>query len=128
MAVISSVSTKRGDPQSALIAFAETENLELIFETQRDTRKFQNLQKNNHVSLVIGWDTKIHETLQYEGKAILLEGKELEKYRSIFLKKDTPCTEEFLFHPKVRLFKILPTWIRFSDYTGKVPKIIELYF
>jgi hypothetical protein len=28
----------------------------------------------------------------------------------------------------VKFFKVVPTWIGFSDYTGKKPQITELFF
>ena len=56
LAVISTIHPQTLQPESALIAFAQTPELELIFETQSNTRKYKNLQSNPKVSLVIGWD------------------------------------------------------------------------
>jgi len=128
MATISTIDQTTMKPESALIAFAELDNLELIFETFYDTRKYNNLKQNNHVALVVGWDTKIHMTLQYEGIAQPVPDNEITKYRNIFLRKETPCTETFLLDPRVRLFRIQPTWIALSDYTGDKPKVIEIDF
>lgn len=126
MATISTVAQGSAQPESALIAFAETEDLEIIFETFVDTRKWQNLQDNPRVALVIGWNTKKHITIQYEGIATPIPSAKSEKYIKLFLAKDTPCTEKFLRDPRVCLFRIRPTWIRYSDYTNDNPKIIEL--
>lgn len=128
MATIATVDNNTAQPESALIAFAELDNLEIIFETFVNTRKYRNLKRNNRVALVVGWDTKHHVTLQYEGVAHPVTGTDIVKYRNIFLSKDTPCTEEFLLDPRVRLFRIVPTWIALSDYTGTAPHIIELKF
>lgn len=129
LAVISTFDVKTKKPEAALIAFAETKDLEIIFQTQYATRKYVNLQKNKHVALVIGWDVKHHATLQYEGVARELKSNELEQNRRLFLeKKKSPCTKEFLYHPKAKFFKIKPKWIAYSDYTKNVPKILELNF
>lgn len=129
MATIATIQPGSLQPESALIAFAETDKLEIIFESFVNTRKWQNLQHNSRVALVIGWDTKHHITLQYEGQASLISSAKQEHYTQVFLSKDTPCTEAFLRDPRVRLFKVAPSWLRYSDYTGRgVPKIIEKKF
>ena len=128
MATIATIKPGGTQPESALIAFAETEALEIIFETFVNTRKWHNLQQNPHVALVIGWDTKRHLTLQYEGEASPVPESDIEACRNLLLAKDTPCAETFLNDPRVRLFKIRPTWIRYSDYTGQAPRIIEIKF
>ena len=128
MATIATIDTQTMQPESALIAFAELDNLEIIFETFVDTRKYNNLQKNNYVALVIGWDTKHHISLQYEGIAQPITGEDIDTYRNIFLGKDTPCTEEFLLDPRAILFRISPTWIALSDYTHGKPVVTQLRF
>ncbi len=47
---------KEEKSESAVVAIAETEDLELIFGTFFTTRKYANLKLNPHVSVVIGWD------------------------------------------------------------------------
>lgn len=126
MATISTIASGSLQPESALIAFTQTDKLEIIFETFVDTRKWNNLQKNPRVSFVIGWDTKHHITVQYEGIATAAKDTEqTESYIQTFLTKDTPCTEKFLRDYRVRLFKVKPMWIRYSDYTDEIPAIIE---
>ncbi len=123
------ISTHNGGyPEAALVAFAETADLELIFQTHVDSRKYKNLQSNSRVAFVIGWNEKIHITVQYEGNAIELYGDEATKYRDTFLSKKTPCVQEFIFHPKSRIFKVNPKWIGYSNYTNERPSILELTF
>jgi len=43
LTTISTVSQNNGKPQSALIAFAENNDLELFFQTSNMSRKYQNL-------------------------------------------------------------------------------------
>lgn len=126
MTTISTINHLTKGPESALVAFAELATLELIFETFHIARKYDNLRQDGRVSFVIGWDIKRHITVQYEGIASELSGDDIEVYRQIFIDKKTPCTEQFLRDPRVRLFKVSPTWLRYSDYTLGTPRIIEL--
>jgi len=128
MATISTVAKGSNQPESALIAFTQTQDLEIVFESFIDTRKWRNLKTNPYVAFVIGWDTNKHITVQYEGIATPIPGSEAEKYIQLFLVKDTPCTEKFLRDPRVQLYKATPVWVRYSDYTMNVPKVIEIDF
>ncbi len=126
MAVISTSDAKTGHPESALIAFAETENLEIIFETFDVARKYENLRAHPNVAFVIGWDLGVHCTLQCEGEAHeVLEENEREACVRLMLAKDTPCTKKFLRDPHVKFFKVTPRWMRFSDYSKHPTMIIE---
>ena len=79
------IATNSSDyPESACIQFGNS-GLTLIFDTSNKSRKFKNLQKDNRVSFVIGWENE--RTVQYEGVATLLEGKEREEYRDIYFAK-----------------------------------------
>ena len=115
-------------PESALVAFAETDHLELIFETFDYSRKYLNLKHNPLVSFVVGWDEKEHITLQYEGCAREAPPERIKEYQSILLSKKTPCTAEFLLHPRAKLFLVSPRWIGFSDYTQRPSEILEMNF
>jgi len=128
LATISTIAKGSIQPESALIAFTQTEDLEIIFESFVGTRKWRNLKTNSRVAFVVGWDTKEHITLQYEGVAMPILSSEREQYIQLFLAKDTPCTEKFLRDSRVCLYKVSPTWIRYSDYTHDTPNIIELEF
>ena len=124
LAVVSTIDSKESRPEAALVVYSETENLELIFATFSDSRKYENLQKNQKVALVIGgWDEDI--TVQYEGIAKELEGADVEEYRKIHLAKN-PESEEYAYDEKQRFFKVTPTWIRYSDLTKEPPEIFEI--
>jgi general stress protein 26 len=126
LAVISTIDSNDNKPEAALVAFAETEELEIIFQTFDDTRKYNNIKSNPKVAFVIGFGEKEHITVQYEGLAVELEGADKEKYKKIFMAKKTPCTEEYLNNRKSRVFKVSPTWIGYSDYTKEEPEILEI--
>lgn len=118
MAVISTYDAKTKRPEAALVTYAEKENLELYFGTFKNERKYTNLQSNPYVAFVVGWDNKIHMTLQYEGIAKELNKKEAEKAKTYFsAKSNSVNTAEFLYHPLFRFFVIKPLWVRYSNYT-----------
>lgn len=114
LAVISTIDELGSNPQSALIAFAQNDDLEIYFMTFIDSRKYANLQKNASVSFVIGFE---YTTVQYEGMAYELVGIAAQEALEAFSLKETPCTLDFLKNPRARFFKVTPTWIRYSDYT-----------
>jgi general stress protein 26 len=129
LAVIATVDPTKPTPESALVAFTEDKQLHLYFQTGRHTRKAANLRVNPHVSLVIGLSLKDLITVQYEGVVEQLTSpEELEACKKRFVAKDSPTTEEYFNHPTAIFFRVTPTWIGLSDYTGKKPEVIELKF
>lgn len=128
MAAIATINIDAHKPESALVAFAEFDTFELLFETLGTSRKSANLKRNNAVAFVVGEDPKHHVTLQYEGEALPIPRGQREICIQHFLQKDTPCTEGFLRDPRVELYKVRPKWIRYSDYTGETPDITEISF
>lgn len=132
MGTISTIHADTGAPESALIAFAETNELEIIFQTFYDARKYTNLKNDSRIAFVTGWEIeKINQiTFQYEGFAQELKvgTNKYNEYRKIFEGKKTPCTIEFLDNPKSRIFLVTSTWFSYSDYTQEIPRIIEERF
>lgn len=99
-------------PESACIEYGN-DGLTLIFDTNRESRKFKNLQKSSKVSFVIGWEDE--RTVQYEGNATLLEnGPELERLKFAYFKK-SPGAQKWETSEGNTYFKVEPTWIRFTD-------------
>lgn len=114
-----------GTPQTALIAFAEYDNLDIIFETFQGTRKAQNLAYSTHASLTTGFSTVRHQTIQIDGTVVKLPRTEYARCIEHFSKKDTPCGPEFLNDPRVEFYRLTPTWLRYSDYNIE-PNIFEI--
>lgn len=110
LCVLSTVSLKK-IPEAAVIQFAITSDFKIIFNTYNTYRKYINMQSNQNVAAVIGGEKGI--TVQYEGKAVELRGTELDKYKKIFHQKYPPS--KWHTHPETRFFKIIPTWLRYSD-------------
>ncbi len=126
LTVVSTIDNANNHPESAVVAFAETENLELIFGTSNLTRKYKNLQNNQNVSFVIGWDPALG-TLQYEGVARELSREEGLKYAEILVAKN-PFSKMFMERPDQRYFLVKPTWLRFTDMSKKPEEVTEINF
>jgi pyridoxine/pyridoxamine 5'-phosphate oxidase len=125
LAVISTV-TSDFLPQSAVIGISQKENLELIFGTSNESRKYQNLLKNPRVSIVIGWDKG--RTVQYEGEAIEIQDEtERKEAANIHLSK-IPSAAKYLSDSKEVIFKVIPKWIRYTDLSVDPWDVIELSF
>src|SRR4051812_31706743 len=95
LGVVSTVD-RSNKPESAIVAVSETENLELIFGTSSESRKFANIAGNPSVSFVVGWGPI---TIQYEGTARLTEGKEALECQEMHLAKN-PASKKFASDPK----------------------------
>ena len=117
---------QRGRPQAATVAFSENNKLELCIGTRSDTRKYANIKRTKQVALVIGVDISRKISVQYEGVAVELQGKELAQCRQQHISKN-PGTARFVNDSLERFFKITPTWIRFCDYRKK-PTSFEIKF
>ncbi|MEK6936510.1 MAG: pyridoxamine 5'-phosphate oxidase family protein [Nanoarchaeota archaeon] len=126
LAVISTIN-QIGTPESAVVAFAETSDLKLIFGTFNTTRKYQNLQNKRTVSFVIGCDEDEKITVQYEGFAREVKNSELEECIRIQLEKN-PKSRKYAFEKEQRYFIITPKFIRYSDFSKKPEEIFELNF
>jgi len=98
-------------PESACIEFGN-DGLTIIFDTNKNSRKFKNIQKSPKVSLVIGWENE--RTVQYEGIATLLAGEELERLKKIYFQK-SPEAQKWEDVEDSVYFKVEPVWIRYTD-------------
>jgi general stress protein 26 len=123
LAVEATLPAGAGAPQAAVVGFAVSDALEIVFDTLDSTRKYRNLRTDPHVALVIGWD---HEaTAQIEGIADFPEGEELERLRECYF-VPYPDGRERLAWPGITHVRVRPTWVRFSDYRQDPPLIVEL--
>jgi nitroimidazol reductase NimA-like FMN-containing flavoprotein (pyridoxamine 5'-phosphate oxidase superfamily) len=126
LTVISTVDNKNNRPEAACIAFAEKDNLDLIFGTSNKSRKYKNIQSNPNVSFVIGWSDEMG-TIQYEGVAKEMSGEEaLEHGRILAIKNEN--AQVFLTKEDQRYFLVQPTWIRLIDKTKKPEEKLEVSF
>lgn len=114
-----------GTPQSALVGFAVTQELEIVFDTVKSSRKYLNLIAKPHCSFVFGWTGE--QTVQFEGEAQELRSPELERYQETYFRVWPECVAH-LSWPGIVYFVVRPKWIRFSDFDQKPPLICEFSF
>lgn len=112
-----------GAPQAAVVGFAVSDSLEIVFDTVATTRKHDNLRTDPRVALVIGWDDGI--TAQIEGVADFPTGDELERIRECYF-VPYPDGRDRLKWPGITHVRVRPTWVRYSDFTREPPHIVEL--
>ncbi len=123
---LGAVATNSGaTPELAVVAVSQTEELELIFATFNDTRKFQNIIKDPRVALVMGWDNEIGKNVQIEGTARLVSEDEREKIEEIHLKKN-PRSLAFKNDPRQSYFIVTPQWFRYSNFSGGAKEVWEI--
>jgi len=117
--------TNAGRPEAALMGFAATPELEIIFDTVKTSRKYPILKENPRVAWVIGCTAEI--TVQFEGVAEELEGEELAKYKKIYFGRfaDGPARESW---PGITYFVVRPKWVRYCDYNPGKRRIEEKEF
>jgi len=100
-------------PESAIVGFSHTEQLELIIGTSNKSRKYENLVHIPHVAIVIGDETG---EVQYEGDVEIIPSGE---YRNMIEQahiKKLPGAAEYREDPSQVYMKVHPTWIRFLKH------------
>lgn len=124
LAVIAT-SDRDGKPEAALVGIAFDDKLNAIFDTSSHSRKFRNIIENPKVSLVVGWDDET--TVQIDGIA---DGRTAEvpgdwkaAYFAVF-----PDGRERASWPNIAYVRVMPKWIRFSNYLGSEPEVHEFTF
>lgn len=123
---VEATATPGGKPQAALVGFAVTPQLEVVFDTVASTRKVANLRANPRVALVIGgWGDGEMRTLQYEGVADIPEGAELERLQADYFDA-FPDGPSRLSWPGITYVRISPTWMRLSDFSTVPPTIVDV--
>lgn len=114
-----------GEPQAAVVGIAVTRELELVFDTVKSSRKYQNLSANSSIAFVIGGDEEI--TVQYEGEAAELQSAADQKYFELYFEQWPECRDHLKW-PGIVHFKVSPKWIRYSDFNKGTFEISELKF
>jgi pyridoxine/pyridoxamine 5'-phosphate oxidase len=117
LAVVSTVTTD-GMPESAVIGIAVSEDLQVVFDARKTSRKYENILQNPNVALVIGWDSET--TVQYEGVARELAGPEDDHYREIYYGAYPDGRERAATWMGLVHFKVTPTWLRYSNFNEPV--------
>jgi heme iron utilization protein len=101
-----------GHPYASLVAFAVSDDLrEILFATNRDTRKFANMKSNNRVSLLIdNRSNQVADFSQAIAVTLLGAGEELAEAdrpvsEALYLAKH-PNLEEFVTSPSCALVRV----------------------
>jgi hypothetical protein len=112
-----------GAPQAAVVGFAVSDRLELVFDTLESTRKYANLVADPRIALVVGWDDAM--TAQIEGVVDFPAGAERDRLREVYF-GPYPDGRDRLAWPGITHARVRPTWVRVSDFTVDPPRILEL--
>jgi hypothetical protein len=113
------------------LGVAASDQLELVFDTVDNSRKFRNVQRDGRVAVVFGaageYKSGSHDerTLQYEGKADIPSGVELKRVQEEIYFKQFPDGRARLKWEHITYVRVRPTWIRYSNYDVDPPEIIE---
>lgn len=110
LCVISSVG-RGGNPQSAIVAFSENENLEIMIGTSKKSRKFQNITNNPNVSIVFGFAGE--KSLQYEGTSRFMGEEEMESKLIDHYRKQ-PSAKKYESDSEQVYMVVSPKWVRLS--------------
>ena len=112
--------------QAALIGFAVTDDLHIVFQALASTRKLVNLRNNPRIALVIGgWSSGDERTLQYEGVADEPQGEELDRLTAVYRQRFSGGWSTTPW-PGWVYVRVRPTWLRYSDYTARPARIVEV--
>lgn len=111
-----------GAPQAAIVGYAVSDDLEIVFDTIGATRKMQNLRREPRIALVVGWDEE--QTLQIEGVADEPTSSELERIKNVYFGA-WPDGVERQNWKDITYVRVRPTWARYSDFRqgGKIVEV-----
>lgn len=104
---------KDGYPNAATVAFSQSDDLRFVIITDKDSRKAENMGRNDKVAMTITNENDRY-TLQLEGTAKQLTWEEFEPYSEHHYAK-LPFSLPFKDIPGQTPFLITPTHMRFGD-------------
>ena len=113
-----------GHPQAAVVGIVTSDAFEIVFDTEHTTRKCQNLRTDNRMALVVGWDVPAAQTVQIEGVADEPTAADLERLQTLYFDRFPDGVERLAWGTIVHV-RLRPTWVRYSDFRGEKPVIIE---
>jgi general stress protein 26 len=122
LAVVATVGPD-GKPEAALVGYAVSDELELVFDTTVGSRKLRNIRANPEVAAVIGWNAE--QTLQYEGVADEPTG-EARGICQLRYFDAYPDGRERAEDPEITYVRVRPSWLRYSDFAQDPHLIVEL--
>lgn len=105
-------------PEAATVGFSVDDDFKILIATNKKTRKAANLEKNNKVALVVGFDGP--RTVQIEGEAVKIDVEENADRINLHYEK-VPAAKKFAGQSGQSYYLISPTWLRFTNYTQNPP-------
>lgn len=113
-----------GYPNAASVAFSQSDDLQFVIITDKNSRKAGNLARDGKVALTItNQDDKY--TLQLEGDARRLSWEEFDPFAEHHYAK-LPFSLPFKDIPGQTPFVIVPTHMRFSDVSVRPWELTEI--
>ncbi len=119
--VVSSIG-EGGTPQSALVGIVSTSDLDIVFDTLNNARKYRNLVKRPRCSMVVGCSGE--QTLQLEGFVETPQGEDLRRFQNAYFAR-WPDGRERATWPGIAYFVVHLSWLRYSDFDQSPPFIQE---
>ena len=119
-----STNSSTGFPESALVGFSSTEDLDIVFRSLNPSRKNQNIKKDSKVSMVIGFGES-GWSLQIEGVANILTKEDSTLLRERHCQK-LPVYKKFEDNDQNEYFMIKPLWFRYSDLSVNPVEVWEV--
>jgi general stress protein 26 len=114
-----------GAAQAAVVGFAVSDDLELVFDTLTTTRKMANLRRDPRIAVVAGVGED-ECTVQIEGVADELTGPDLERLRPVYFAA-FPDGVDRLKWPGITYVRVRPKSVRYSDFGASGgPRIEEI--
>jgi sulfate adenylyltransferase large subunit len=111
-----------GSPQAAVVGYAVTDELELVFDTISTSRKGANLRRDARIALVVGWDEE--QTVQIDGIADEPKGAELERLKAVYFQVYADGVERQAWKD-ITYVRVRPKWIRYSDFRPDSRLVVE---
>ena len=112
MGVVATASPS-GKPEAALVGIAISDCGELIFDTPAEARKLTNIERNDRVAVVIGWNDGI--SVQVEGRARVVNDDERLRYERLYASQFPGSRiSRLCFAVAV----VTPDWVRSYDATS----------
>lgn len=121
-----------GAPQAALLGVATSDQLELVFDTVDNSRKFGNVLRDGRIAVVFGaaggYVSGSHDerTVQYQGVADVPSGDELKRVQEETYFKQFPDGRARLKWAHITYVRVRPVWMRYSNYNVNPPEIVEV--
>lgn len=103
----------QGTPQAAVVAVVATDLGEVLFGTERGSRKFANIRQRPAVALAIGWDDD-EVSVQCEGIADEPDGADMDRCLTCYLDR-FPGERRLVDNGGLGLVRVRMNWIRYDD-------------